>query len=208
MVKTNAGERTLLASVLLSAPGPLVLGAALTVGRSATQLADFLRRTAELGAIIVSWIVYRALHREGTPHPLRKAQLERTASLCVGLAMCFSGLAMLFFALFAGRAAKGNVLPALIIAFLGVLTNAWFWLRYRKLSRQTAHTILVSQSRLYGAKTLVDACVTGVLSVVFVAPHSDAATYLDLIGSSAVAVYLIVSGVGVVRDGAARAKAT
>ena len=50
----NTGQRTLLAAMLLSLPGPLVLGAGLLLGRSSTQLADFIRRTAELGAIIVS----------------------------------------------------------------------------------------------------------------------------------------------------------
>ena len=63
-MKKASGERTLLASVLLSSPGPLVLGAALIYGRSSTQLADFVRRTVELAAIIVSWIVFRVLHRE------------------------------------------------------------------------------------------------------------------------------------------------
>ena len=37
-MKKNSGERTLLASVLLSSPGPLVLGVALFFGRSSTQL--------------------------------------------------------------------------------------------------------------------------------------------------------------------------
>ena len=79
-MRKKAGERTLLASVLLSAPGPIVLGAALMVGRSATQLADFIRRTAELGAIIVSWAVYRILNQGREPDPTHQARLERTAS--------------------------------------------------------------------------------------------------------------------------------
>jgi divalent metal cation (Fe/Co/Zn/Cd) transporter len=198
-VRKKAGERTLLASVLLSAPGPIVLGAALMVGRSATQLADFIRRTAELGAIIVSWAVYRILNQGREPDPTHQARLERTASSAVGLAMCLSGAAMLLLALFSSGTEKGNVLPALIIALLGVLTNSWFWLRYRSLNRQGRDAILASQSRLYGAKTLVDGCVTAALAVVFVAPHSGAAVYVDRIGSLVVALYLAASGVGVLR---------
>ena len=125
-MRKKAGERTLLASVLLSAPGPIVLGAALMVGRSATQLADFIRRTAELGAIIVSWAVYRILNQGREPDPTHQARLERTASSAVGLAMCLSGAAMLLLALFSSGTDKGNVLPALIIALLGVLTNSCF----------------------------------------------------------------------------------
>ena len=53
-ISTNqkSGKRTLLLSVLMSAPGPLIIGLGLTVGRSTTQLADFFRRSAELLAII------------------------------------------------------------------------------------------------------------------------------------------------------------
>ncbi|HML49101.1 MAG TPA: transporter, partial [Clostridia bacterium] len=66
-MKRDSGERTLLTSILLSSPGPIAIGAGLFLGRSSTQCADFIRRTAELGAIIVSYLVYRALHRGGEP---------------------------------------------------------------------------------------------------------------------------------------------
>lgn len=55
----KSGERTLLASVVLSSPGPVVVGIGLFLGKSSTQLADFIRRSAELIAIIVSWAIYR-----------------------------------------------------------------------------------------------------------------------------------------------------
>ena len=190
----KSGERTLLASVLLSSPGPLVLGVALFFGRSSTQLADFIRRTAELAAIIVSWILYRILHRHGEPDPLHKEKLERTANLCVGAAMCLSGVVMLFIALFLPDTEKGNVVPGLVIAVLGVTTNSWFWLRYRKLDRENPDAILSAQSKLYRAKSLVDACVVTALGVVAVAPTSPAAWYVDMVGSIIVAAYLIMNG--------------
>ena len=56
---TKSGSRTLLMSVLMSAPGPLVVGLGLLSGRSSTQIADFVRRSAELLAIIMSFVVYR-----------------------------------------------------------------------------------------------------------------------------------------------------
>ena len=56
----RSGYRTLLMSVLLSAPGPLVLGLGLMVGHSSTQISDFTRRTAELMALIVSFVLYYA----------------------------------------------------------------------------------------------------------------------------------------------------
>jgi divalent metal cation (Fe/Co/Zn/Cd) transporter len=198
-MKTKSGERTLLASVVMSSPGPIVVGVALFLGRSSTQLADFIRRSAELAAIIVSWIVFRLLHKEGEPDAARKDKLERTASLCVGAAMCLSGIVMLFIALFSSDAKKGNVIPGLVIAVLGVITNSWFWLRYRKLNLQKPDAILAVQSKLYRAKSLVDTCVTAALTVVAAAPASPAARYVDLGGSIIVAAYLFVNGIITIR---------
>jgi len=48
IMKSKSGERTLLASVLMSSPDDSC-GTALFFGRSSTQFADFIRRTAELG---------------------------------------------------------------------------------------------------------------------------------------------------------------
>lgn len=198
-MKPKSGERTLLASVVMSSPGPIVVGVALFFGRSSTQLADFIRRTAELVAIIVSWIVFRILHKSGEPDLARKDKLEHTANICVGVAMCLSGAAMLFVALFSPNTEKGNVIPGLVIAVLGVTTNSWFWLRYRKLNREKPDAILAVQSKLYRAKSLVDTCVTIALTVVAVAPATLAARYVDLTGSLIVAVYLIVNGIITIR---------
>ena len=61
----KSGTRTLLMSVLMSAPGPLVVGLGLMAGRSSTQIADFVRRSAELLAIIMSFVVYQLTTRDG-----------------------------------------------------------------------------------------------------------------------------------------------
>jgi divalent metal cation (Fe/Co/Zn/Cd) transporter len=193
-VKKEAGERTLLTSVILSSPGAIVVGIGLFLGRSSTQIADFIRRTAELVAIIVSWLVYRHIHRHEGQEAVIKEKLERIANLCVGAAMCLSGAAMILIALFSVETEKGNVIPGLVIAVLGVTTNSWFWLRFRKLNRNTPDAILAVQSKLYRAKALVDACVTASLAFIAVAPFSPAARYVDLIGSIIVAVYLVMNG--------------
>lgn len=198
-MKSKSGERTLFASVVMSSPGPVILGVALFFGRSSTQLADFIRRTAELVAIIVSWIVFRVLHKSGSASVAQKNKLEYIANLSVGAAMCLSGAAMLFIALFSPDTQKGNVIPGLVIAVLGVTTNSWFWLRYRKLNREKPDVILAVQSRLYRAKSLVDACVTIALAFVAVAPGAPAARYVDLGGSIIVAAYLVMNGIMTLR---------
>jgi len=193
-VTGRSGERTLLASVLLSSPGPIVVGIGLFLGRSSTQLADFIRRSAELAAIIVSWAVYRVTHKDSRQDPELRQLLERTANYCVGIAMCLGGMAMLIVALVYPSEDKGNVIPGLVIAILGAATNTWFWLRYRKLNKESPNSILAVQSRLYRAKALVDICVTAALLTVAISPGSYAAYVMDMAGSAAVAVYLLVSG--------------
>lgn len=194
-MKQNSGQKTLLTSVVMSTPGPLVVGIGLALGKSSTQLADFIRRTAELIAIIVSWVIYRATNNVADVDTQRKERLERIANLCVGAAMCLSGAAMLLIAVLSDHGEKGNVIPGLVIALLGVLTNTWFWLRYRRLDREGPNAILAVQSRLYRAKALVDACVTIALVTVAIAPASTAALYMDIAGSVVVAVYLLINGI-------------
>ena len=194
-MRLNSGERTLLASVLMSAPGPIVVGIGLLVGHSSTQLADFIRRTAELAAIIVSWFVYRTIHQNVEMKIKRREKLETNANFCVGAAMCVSGMAMLLVSLFTQNIQKGNVIPGLIIAVLGVIANSIFWLRYSRHNREMPDSILATQGRLYRAKTFVDVSVT--IALVFVATASGTITarYVDLGGSIIVSTYLIVNGI-------------
>lgn len=193
-MEQKSGGRTLLVSVILSSPGPIVVGIGLLLGRSSTQLADFIRRTAELAAIIVSWAVYTITHKKSTMDEQKKAHLARIANLSVGAAMCLGGAAMLAVALLSDGGEKGNVIPGLVIAILGVATNTWFWFRYSALNKKDPDAILAVQAKLYRAKSLVDACVTAALATVAIAPASAAARYMDLAGSIIVAIYLAFSG--------------
>lgn len=193
-MNNKSSERTLLASVVLSSPGPIVVGIGLFFGKSSTQLADFIRRSAELIAIIVSWAVYRVTHKNTEYDENHRLHLERIASHCVGAAMCLSGIAMLLVALLYPAEEKGNVIPGLVIAILGVTTNTWFWIRYRMLNKANPNSILAIQSRLYSAKAVVDTCVATALIVVAVSPGSRAAYFMDIAGSVAVALYLLING--------------
>ena len=197
-MKERSGSRTLLMSVLMSSPGPLVVGLGLLVGKSSTQLADFFRRSAELLAIIVAFVVYQLAGKDEDPQ--KKAQLERGSNLFVGAAMCLSGGIMLFLALFSGSSEKGNVIPGLAIALLGVIANSLFWRKYTRLSKQTGSAILAVQGRLYRAKTLVDGCVVIALSSVLLLPGSALSAKLDTLGSAIVSLYLLWCGMKTIRE--------
>lgn len=198
--KTKSGSRTMLISILMSSPGPLVVGLGLMVGKSSTQIADFVRRSAELLALIAAYIVYRMTTREGITDLAGKNRLERMSNLFVGGVMALSGTAMLFINFFSEGEEDGNVIPGLAIAVMGVIANSIFWYRYTKLSHQTGNAILTVQARLYRAKALVDICVTAALLAVAVFPGSAAAYWLDFAGSIAVSLYLVWCGLKTIRE--------
>jgi len=200
MSNKKSGSRTLLMSVLMSAPGPLIIGLGLLVGHSSTQIADFIRRSAELLAIIMAFVVYQITTKDGVCDEVRKAKLERLSNIFVGAMMCVGGTFMVVLAILSDNADKGNVIPGLVIALLGVIANSIFWVKYTKLNNAEPNAILAVQARLYRAKTLVDGCVTTALLSVVIAPASQLSIWLDFIGSIIVAVYLIWCGIKTIRD--------
>lgn len=194
MSNKKSGKRTLLMSVLMSAPGPLILGMGLIFGRSSTQIADFIRRTAELMGIIVAFIVYLKTADEDENSDRRK-RLERMSNIFVGAMMCIGGAFMIGLALFSENTEKGNVITGLVIAFLGVIANTIFWIKYTSLNKKEPNAIILVQARLYRAKSLVDTCVTVALLSVALMPQSEISYYIDLIGSVIVALYLMWCGI-------------
>ena len=200
MSSKKSGSRTLLMSVLMSAPGPLVVGLGLLSGRSATQIADFFRRSSELLAIIMAYIVYKITTKDGSCQEIRKAKLERLSNLFVGAMMCLGGSIMVILAFASDNTDKGNVIPGLSIALLGVIANTLFWRKYTKLNKAEPNAILAVQARLYRAKSLVDGCVTTALLSVVLMPQSPISYWLDLVGSIIVAVYLIFCGIQTIRE--------
>lgn len=202
----KSGSRTLLWSVIMSAPGPLVVGLGLLAGRSSTQLADFVRRSAELLAIIMSFLVYRLTTKDSSCDAQKRAALERGSNTFVGAMMCIGGSVMVVLALLSENSDKGNVIPGLIIALLGVIANTIFWRRYARLNRAAPNAILSVQARLYRAKSMVDACVTAALLSIVIAPASPLSAWLDFFGSLIVAVYLIWCGIRTVWENAGHAR--
>ena len=194
------GEGTLLASVIMSSPGAVVTGVAAMFSTSGTQLADFLRRTAELAALFVSYVVFRKIQRKQDVTEIEKQKLEQTANFCVGGAMIIAGVIM--FGLAAVRIGNytpsGNVVAGLVIALLGVAMNSFLCFRYGLLSRKSDSDILSAQFRLYRAKTAVDVCVSAALFTVALAPDSPATRYVDIIGTALVALYLLYNGIALI----------
>ena len=191
----KSGAKTLLWSVIMSSPGPLVVGLGLLAGSSSTQIADFVRRSAELLAIIMSFVVYSLLAKGGTGSGIDKRKLESRSNIFVGAMMCLAGTIMAVLAFAMNQDDKGNVVPGLAIAVLGVIANSIFWRKYTRLNVANPNAILAVQARLYRAKTLVDISVTIALLSVLIAPQSIVSHWLDFVGSLVVSVYLVWCGI-------------
>ena len=196
----KSGYRTLLLSVLMSSYGPVILGLGLRVGHSSTQIADFTRRTAELLALIVAFIIYAITNKRQELAEKEKRALEQKGNRFTGVIMCISGLSMLVLSVLSQDTDKGNVIPALVIAFLGVVANSIFWRKYTLLYRKQGNAILGVQARLYGAKTAVDVCVVIALTAVLTFPGTKVSFWLDRIGSVLVALYMIRCGITTIRE--------
>ncbi len=204
MDKKKSGHKTLLMSVLMSSPGPLVVGLGLLSGQSSTQIADFVRRGSELLGIIMAYAVYIITSKKYAEDTAKKAKLERISNVFVGAMMCLGGVIMFTLVFFGEKEEKGNVIPGLVIAVLGVIANTAFWIKYTRLNRELPNAIIEVQSRLYRAKSIVDICVTIALLSVAVAPTSPIAYYLDIIGSAIVALYLLYTGAKTIYEKAGR----
>lgn len=193
-------KKTLLMSVVMSAPGPLIIAAGLLNGQSSTQVADFVRRSAELLGIIMAYAVYVITTKDGACDKVQKERWEKFSNIFVGVMMCIGGMLMLGLAFTTSDLEKGNVIPGLLIALLGLVANTLFWRKYTKLNQTEPNAIIVVQARLYRAKSFVDGCVSIALGSVAIFPHSMGAYYLDFCGTVVVAVYLSWCGIKTIME--------
>ena len=195
MAEKRSGSKTLLWSVIMSSPGPLVVGLSLLSGHSSTQTADFFRRSAEFLAILTSFTVYGLTHKGDFSDNEKRVRLEKYANIFVGSVMLICGVVMFILALANGDKDKGNVIPSLVIALLSAAANSVFWIKYRGLYYAERNPIMKTQASLYRAKTLIDACVSAALITVIHNPDSKIAFWFDLAGSVIVAIYLSWCGI-------------
>ncbi len=194
-------EKTLITALLLSMWAPLTTGIAVILSHSTTQLADFIRRTVELIALFISWRVFRYVEKGQEVTAEKKKRLEMLAGVSVAIALGVSGLVMFTITLARLDAFEpgGNVYPGLAIAALGLITNSWFFLRYKKMTAEHYNPVIDAQRLMYRAKAGVDLCVIIALSSVAIAPAAALTRYVDSLGSLAVAFYLLWSAINTLK---------
>ena len=95
---------------------------------------------------------------------------------------------------FLNQSEKGNIIPALIIAVLGVISNAILAVNYSISYSKTKNTVLKAQKTLYFTKSIVDVCVSTALVAVILL-NGTAMYIADLIGGIIVALVLFLNGI-------------
>ncbi len=192
----DARLRTLTLSVIFSALGPVVLLFALWMNTSTTQLADFLRRTAELSVLALALWTYKKLKKR-TEGQKRTARLEKNMYLASGGVLLLGG-AFLTVVLVVNAVERsipeGNVILGLSVASLGILFNGYFFIRYRLFHRSRPSAVMDTQGSIYQAKTFVDVNVVIALGAVLVFPGRMASFYVDIIGTGVIIAYMLYRG--------------
>ena len=199
--RSKEGERTLFVALLLSAPGPAIISYASFASGSAAQLADFLRRTSELVATFISWLMYHKLRTSNQQSEKFQRQQERITNYTVAIAMSISGIALIvvgIYRLFSTSQSEKTIL-GLVIAFLGLVVNTWFWQKYRSMNLRQPDPVIAAQQRLYRGKASVDICIVIALAAVTLAPTWSGTRLIDAFGSIVVAFYLLYNGIELFR---------
>ena len=88
MSNKKSGKNTLLMSVIMSSPGPIIVGLGLLAGKSSTQLADFVRRSSELMGIVLAYAVYRITSKDGEIDAERRNKLLKFTSKTQTIITC------------------------------------------------------------------------------------------------------------------------
>lgn len=187
-------QKTLTFSVIFSSFGPFATGYALFMNTSATQLADFLRRSVELTVLILALIIYLKI-KNNAVSASQKTQYQRLIYKISAIVLLFS--ALILFGLFIRamlypNIPSGNIYLGLAVAALGILFNGYFWMRYRRFNQEQESALMETQGKIYQAKTFVDInVVIALLSVQIFSGHW-ASYWIDTIGTLIIAIYLII----------------
>ena len=193
-------RKTLWLSVFFSAFGPLVLLAAVWMNTSMTQLGDFIRRTSELGVLILALWTYLKLEKTALQD---RDKYQKRIYMASGLVLWLSALVLTFFLvlnLVNPVFPEGNVVIGLSVAVLGILVNGYFAVRYKLFDQQSPNAVMDTQGKLYQAKTMVDINVTIALLSVVLLTNLIWRYWIDNLGTFLIILYLLYRGFCLLMD--------
>lgn len=179
---------------LVAAWSPLTYGWAAYVGESMFMVADLLRRSSELAALVLAWYVYRRARVKNVDSQVYR-RWERYSNTLLAAVMLFSVIVILIraYARLLDPAAVGQVGWGVLIGFLGVIVNGWFWRRYVALASGSYSALAESQWRLFRSKTMLDGWGIISLGSALLFQSASWGRYIDPIGAFVPAAVLLVS---------------
>ena len=165
------------------------------IGRSTTQIVDFIRRLMEMISTLVSLLLFRHNLKEVSQQKIE--QNNKRVKVLINLTLIASGIMMIFIGIVKYRLGIGhkNVIPGFIVSLLGVILNFYFFLKYRSLLKVKYEPIIQSQYNLFKTKTIVDSCVMLTVGVMIVCPTFAYLDLLDFICSVVVSIVLCFQGI-------------
>lgn len=184
--------KTFIISILLSTPGVIVLFIGALMGKSSTQLADLIRKSLELIALIASFIIFLiTINRHLEKN--EETKLNSFVNVIIACSMFVSGIMIVIVSILNLHKERGNVTLSLIISILGVMTNGYLYFKYRKFSKE--NDSFHSLQELYKAKTIIDFVVSLSLLIMTLFKEMFFINYVDLCGCLIVVGYLVYTGI-------------
>ena len=189
-------ERAVMIGIVTSGAQLPVGIVAAVLGGSIALVADLLRASAELLAMVLSWLALRAVRR--APRDVFNYgldKLESAASVVVGGALLVSFVVVLVGAIarLVAPTPIGNASLGLVAAVVGTAGSVWLWRRNYVIARRAASPVMEAHWRLYRSKTVTNGTVAVSVGIALAFKDHAWAAYADPLGSLVIAGYLLYS---------------
>ena len=193
---TKKGRKNLIMATLVCVPGPLWLAFSMRGGANSTQIADLIKRSCDFLTVALAWLVFE-LTTSNSIGGVAKRRLEKFIKYFTSASMCLSGVIMIYVAIATLDGHHGNMFPSLFLAATGALINVGLVLNYRSMK----NPVLMVQAKLHSTKALLDFGLVAILLTWILCPYDVVRHYADLVGTIVISLYLIWSGLRVLKIG-------
>ncbi|MCB0328112.1 MAG: cation diffusion facilitator family transporter [Bdellovibrionales bacterium] len=178
-------------------------GYAALVSNSVTLRADFLKCFVEFLAIAIAFAVVEKTRRSDlSRYNYGFGKLEQLSSIVVALTMFCSAVICAYSAI--DRALEPELIRngtfGLTLSFLSVLGNGYMWRRFHKLVETSPSPVTESQCALFYSKMLASLVVSLSVALSYLAPYFSLFIYLDSIGSTCIALFLLDASFTIAND--------
>lgn len=202
IIQTDSKESATRTAVIVGATDSVVCLATVLAADSTLLLADFLKTTLELVAVVLAWLALRRLSRGGEQHhDYGLGKLENLSSLAIAVLM--GGV----FIVIGVEAVKGLIEPAPVSGIGVTLTlvtevlyggaNAWLWWRSRAAARAEASPLMAAQAKLFLSKLGGNVFIWVSLVLSLSLTQAPWSVYIDPIASLVIATGILVAAIGV-----------